>query len=147
MTTTIERQERELKATQEKLERLTKQIADTKRRFTNDQAAIIDALPKRLGLPNLEAVRSMIHAREKGEFGSLIVAPKPPSATQRARFKFTDESRAALDKLIEAGELTAKQMARAIGCGVPTVNTHKGELRRANSQPAVEPPAESQNVA
>lgn len=127
--TALEQKRAKLLADADKLE---KQIADAKQRGTKEQCAIIDMLPRRLGVKDLEAVAIMIRARIRGAFGPLS-APTTPSV-RKPPTRLTPEQHANLDHMImersEDGiqwKHTVDEIAAAIPCSIATV----GNRRRA----------------
>lgn len=114
-------------------------IADAKRRGTRDQAAILDALPKKLGVENMEAVAAMLRARIRGEFGPLTVAPgaDPAKPKRAAPTRLTEVQYATMDQLLTqllvpgyVGELTTESIAQTVGCGTATVANRRAELKK-----------------
>lgn len=145
MLTTLEKQKEKLAEFQAKVAALAKEIEVTERRFTNEQAAVIDGLPKRLNAASLEAVIVMIRARIKGELGSIITGKEP--AAPRTKRVLTPEQHAKLDELLReviapgyAGELSNQKIADLVPCSTSTVGNRRMELKKALAKLSDAPP-------
>lgn len=128
MITTLDRQEKALLEARNKVTQLETEIAASKRRFTNEPAAIIDELPKRLRVPNFEGVLALVRSRMKDELGALDPGSAPAASRQSRRL--TPEQKTKLDELIKTDAMTGAEICAAVGCSIGTVTSRKAELKK-----------------
>jgi DNA-binding CsgD family transcriptional regulator len=126
---------------QKELEAARKAEAALAAKFNAGQAAKYKALPASFGLGSVDAlIKALLpyaSPRTKGIFGggkktvSAASSPKSDkpakSAGRRKRAKISDETRAELKKLVQAGK-TGGEIATALGISLPSVQNIKKKL-------------------
>lgn len=116
---------KELAATRVKLAELEKSVAAE----LNQELA---ALPAQYGFDNADAFVAAVRAasgQRRGRKPAKAKAPsaKPAGGKRRKRATITDETRAEVKKLVEAGK-TGNEIARVVGISLPSVQNIKTSL-------------------
>lgn len=112
-----------------------KELNETKSRVAALEQAIatdLATLPARYGFDNPDAFIAAFRAasntqptRRRGRPAKATTTPK--SAKRRKRAKITDETRAEVKKLVEAGK-TGNEIAQTVGISLPSVANIKKSL-------------------
>lgn len=116
---------KELQAAREKVAALEKSVAETLKKE-------LAALPAQYGFDRVNAFVAAVRAASGKRRGRKPGATKSAPATvgggkRRKRAKITDETRAAVKKMVEA-EKTGAEIAKALGISLPSVQNIKKAL-------------------
>jgi len=116
---------KELAAAKAKVAKLEASIAS----ILTDELA---SLPSRYGFETVEAFVSAVNTASGKRRGRKTSAAKAPSAKPRPnksskRARITDDTRAEVKKLVEAGK-TGAEIAKAVGISLPSVQNVKKQL-------------------
>lgn len=111
-----------------------KRLAATKSKVAELEATIaaeltaeLAALPSRYGFESVEAFLQAVRVASQKRRGPKSRATKPAPRKKRQRAKITDEVRAEVKKLAEAGK-SGKAIAKAVGISLPSVQNVKKQI-------------------
>ncbi len=111
-----------------KLEAARAQIASLERAIASELRAELASLPAKSGFDSAKSFAAAVRAAAEGRRGrTRTVAKKAAGRKRRRRAVITEETRASLKKLVEAGK-TGGEIARALRISLPSVQNIKKAL-------------------
>lgn len=109
------------------LEAARAKVAALEQSLAADLRAELADLPARYGFENVRAFLKAVRAAGGSRRGRRAVTPAAKRGPRRKRATVTDETRADVKKLVEAGK-TGGEIAKSVGISVPTVQNIKKAL-------------------
>jgi hypothetical protein len=138
-----------------KIEKAKAEIAAAEAKLAADRVAALAKLPSEFGYDNLNAFIKAVKAAygkggkaAKGKLGrkAKIVAPKAPKGKKGKRAKITDEIKAQVKIMAEAGK-TGQEIAKALGISAPSVQNIKKAFGLVKPRAAGAAPVEAPVVS
>ncbi len=115
----------------DELQAVRVRLAELETAVAAERAEELAALPGRYGFESvgafIDAIRAASGKRRGRKPGSKAASTNSAGGKRRKRAKVTDETRAAVKKLVEQGK-TGSEIAKAVGISLPTVQNIKKAL-------------------
>lgn len=106
---------------------LKTKVADLETSISSEQKAELASLPARYGFSDVKSFLTAVKAASGKRRGRKPGTGKVAGPKRRKRAKITDETRAAVKKLVDGGK-TGGEIAKSLGISLPSVQNIKKAL-------------------